>query len=407
MADLPRKVDVVIVGAGPAGLSAAAELCAAGVGQVLVLERATEAGGIPRICAHSPYGMREFRRLLFGPAYARALQERASRRGAQIVTGAAVVSLGPGPHVKVTTDTYGMSEVSARAILLATGTREMARPGRMIGGTKPGGVMVTGALQYLVYKGHRRPFLQPAILGTELVSFSAIATCLHAGIRPRAMIEPGSRITTRRPAGAFPRLLGIPLLVDTEVVAVEGTTQVAGLIVRTGQREYRLDADGLITSGRFRPEAHLAHLGGLEVDPQTGGPAVDEGGRTSQPGVYAAGNLLRPVETAGWCWQEGRAVAHVIAADLQHTPEPARARVSLEGDALKYVVPQRISGNSVRAFDVFQTRVGRPVRGRFGVTSDCVDVASRHVSSLPERRLTLPIPTNPEGSIKVYLTEKA
>ncbi|MEE4120733.1 MAG: NAD(P)-binding protein, partial [Paracoccaceae bacterium] len=84
MADLPPEVDVAIVGAGPAGLAAAAELCRLRAGRVLVVERDAEAGGVPRLCGHSPYGLREFGRPMLGPGYARALVARAAAAGAQI-----------------------------------------------------------------------------------------------------------------------------------------------------------------------------------------------------------------------------------------------------------------------------------------------------------------------------------
>ncbi|MEM9221708.1 MAG: FAD/NAD(P)-binding oxidoreductase [Pseudomonadota bacterium] len=408
-AELPAEADVVIVGAGPAGLAAAAELRALGMPRVLVLDRAREAGGVPRVCAHSPYGFREFRRLMFGPAYARALRDRAFSAGARIVTGAAVSRLLPGPRVEVTTDATGMIEIHARAVLLATGTRERARSGRLIGGTKPGGVMVTGALQNLVYGGHRRPFRRPVILGTELVSFSAILTCKHAGIRPAAMVEPGTRITARRYSAELPRVRGIPPWTNTEVIAVEGADAVTAIHVRQGTTQRQIEADGLVTTGCFRPEAHLAQIAGLEIDPGTGGPAVDDGGRTSAPGVYAAGNVLRPVETAGWCWREGLGVARVIAADLatRSRPELERAPIVVSGSALRYVMPKYISGADTRAFDVLQARVMRPVKGRLGVCVGTSEFAGRRLDTLPERRLTLALPRVSNQTMTVRLEDDA
>ena len=88
--------DVVIVGAGPAGLAAAAELRRLGVGRVVVLDRAAEAGGVPRTCGHSPYGFREFRRPMLGPAYARALVARATAAGAEVRTGVTVTAAAAG-----------------------------------------------------------------------------------------------------------------------------------------------------------------------------------------------------------------------------------------------------------------------------------------------------------------------
>lgn len=152
---VPDQVDVLIVGAGPAGLAAAAVL--APRWRVLVVDREPVAGGIPRHCGHYPYGLREFRRLMKGPAYAAALVATAARAGAQIATGVSVTALHTGPRVTVTTDA-GQQDIAATRVLLATGCRESSRAQRLIGGEKPGGVISTGALQGLVYLEHRRPF---------------------------------------------------------------------------------------------------------------------------------------------------------------------------------------------------------------------------------------------------------
>ncbi|SFB73174.1 NAD(P)/FAD-dependent oxidoreductase [Tropicimonas isoalkanivorans] len=394
MTRMPESVDVVIVGGGPAGLSAAAELKRLGIGSVLVLERDREAGGVPRFCGHSPYGLREFRRPMFGPSYARALEQRARQAGADIRTSATVTSLRSGPCLTVSTDD-GLSEVRARAVLISTGVRETPRAARLIGGTKPGGVMVTGALQSLVYGTRMRPFRRPIILGTELVSFSAILTCLHAGIRPVAMVEPSDRIIARHPADLLPKGLRVPLHLSSDVAEIHGSAQVDGAILTTADGPVALETDGVVVTGKFRPESALARLAGLAIDPGTGGPRVDECGRCSMPGVYAAGNLLRPVETAGWCWAEGRAVARAIASDLNAAARGGGGAISIAGGPLKYVMPQRLSGDARRAFDKLQLRVNRPARGRLSLLVDGREVSGRAISALPERRILLPLP--PEG----------
>ena len=69
-------------------------------------------------------------------------------------------------------------EIAARRILVATGTRESPRAARFVGGSRPAGVMNTGALQAHVYLRHHKPFERPVIVGSEWVAFSAILTCL-------------------------------------------------------------------------------------------------------------------------------------------------------------------------------------------------------------------------------------
>ncbi|RMH49593.1 MAG: pyridine nucleotide-disulfide oxidoreductase [Alphaproteobacteria bacterium] len=383
---------MVIVGAGPAGLSAAAELGARGIRGVVVLEREPVAGGVPRHCGHSPFGLREFRRPMFGPAYARALAARAVAAGARLFTRVTVTALLPGPRLQLSTPD-GTGEIAARAVLLATGARESSRAERLIGGTRPAGVLTTGALQALVYGAGQRPFRRPVILGTELVSFSAVLTCRHGGIRPVAMVEPGSRITARAPAALLPRLLGIALLTGTDVEAVLGRDRVEAVALRGPGGARSLPADGLVVTGRFRPEASLVRASHLVHDRATGGPEIDECGRCSDPAFFAAGNGLRPVETAGWCWAEGRAVARAIAADLRGGgPARTAERIAVAGDAIRYVLPQRVGAGGETAFRHFQLRLGRPFRGTLTVTAGGRVVARRRVDSLPERRLLLPVP---------------
>jgi NADPH-dependent 2,4-dienoyl-CoA reductase/sulfur reductase-like enzyme len=377
--------DVVIVGAGPAGLSAAAELRRLGVGRVVVLDRAAEAGGVPRTCGHSPYGFREFRRPMLGPAYARALVARAKAAGAEVRTGVTVTALLPGGRLAVTTDA-GAGEIAGRLVLLATGVREASRAGRLVGGTKPGGVMTTGALQGIVYGAGMRPFRRPVILGSELVAFSAVLTCRHAGIRLVAMVEPRGRITARHGAELLPWGLGIPLKLGVDIASIEGRERVERVVLTSGEV---LPADGVVVTGRFRPEAVLVRESHLAFDQATGGPEVDEYGRTSDPCVFAAGNVLRPVETAGWCWEEGRAVAGAMARALRGELSVAHGRVAKAG-GVAWVVPQRIAGAGQPALDRLQVRAEG--HGRLSLSVRGHEVAGRSMTALPERRLLLPLP---------------
>ena len=395
---LPQHTDIVVVGGGPAGLAAATAL--APRHRVLLLEREAEAGGIPRHCGHYPYGLREFRRLMKGPAYARALVARAVAAGVTIATGVSVTALHDGPRISVTSDA-GLQEITAKAVLLATGVRETSRATRLIGGEKPAGVLSTGALQGLVYLQGLRPFHNPVILGTELVAFSAIMTLAHAGIRPAAMIEPQSRATARWPAALYPRLKGIPLHLDTRILSIEGRERVEAVVLQGSEGPWRLPCDGVITTGRFRPEATL--LPPATRDPATGGPLIDSRGALKMQGYFAAGNLLRPAETAGFSWAEGRAVAAAIDACLSGDTPPAARPVRLHHPALAWVVPQVVT--TTNAHHVLQLQVNRPVAGRLSLRVGGVELASKTVNTRPVRRIHLPIPQG-HGPIDIHLEER-
>lgn len=404
-----ETVDVLIVGAGPAGLSAAVTLRQLGVDRVLVLDREASPGGIPRHCAHPPYGVREFGRLMTGPAYARRLVSAARAAGAEIRAATTVTALHPGPLVEITSNA-GPAAIRARAVLLATGVRESTRAQRLIGGTKPGGVLSTGALQGMVHLAGVLPFRRPVILGSEMVAFSALLTCRAHGIRPVAMIEPGPRTVARWPAAWLPRILGVPLLYGTTVAAIEGRDRVEGLRLDTPHGPRSLAADGLIVTGGFRPEGALLAGSHLARDPATGGPEIDARGRLSDPTFFAAGNLLHPVETAGWCWAEGRRVARVIAQALSRAPEPPvaqddSARIALRGP-LAYVTPRRLCAPEDAALDRLILRMARPARGRLSLRVDGREIAGRTLTARPERRLFLPLPPVGCGPVEVVFEEE-
>ena len=149
---------VVVVGGGPAGLAAAVSLRGQGVADVVVLERAAVAGGVPRHCGHPGFGMTEFHRPMSGPAYARAVVQRAA--GIDLRTGVTVTALRPGGTVEFV-GRDGAGRLTADRVIVATGVRERPASARLAGGDRPWGVTTSGALQQFVYLELTRPFARP------------------------------------------------------------------------------------------------------------------------------------------------------------------------------------------------------------------------------------------------------
>ena len=133
------STDVVIVGAGPAGLTAATKLSEKSSARVLVVERESEAGGIPRHSDHLGYGIRDKRRFLTGPNYARRLVDEATDAGATILTRTMVTSWGENGELNVT-GPHGRDTIRHATSSFATGARERPCPARMIPGGRPAGV---------------------------------------------------------------------------------------------------------------------------------------------------------------------------------------------------------------------------------------------------------------------------
>jgi thioredoxin reductase len=386
--------DVAVIGGGPAGLAAATELKRRGIARVVVLEREAEAGGIPRHCGHPPFGMREFAQVLTGPRYAEKLVRIARQAGVDVRVATTVVEARPGGHLLITTD-RGLEEISACRVVIATGVRESPRAARLIPGSRSLGVVNTGTLQSMIYLKNRKPFDRPLIVGTELVSFSAILTCRKAGIRPVAMLDGADRVTARWPCAVFPRLVGIPLHLQTRLVRIDGDRRVTGAVVSDAHgRERTIDCDGVILTGWFTPEASLARNGHLLVDPASGGPVIDQFGRCSDPIYFATGNLLRPVETAGWSWNEGRQMGRWVADDLaSKLPDHSNElQIAIDGPPIKYAMPQKILLPYVSVgMENLQLRFTRAATGELVALNGKGVVWKKKLSVRSERRILVPI----------------
>ncbi|MER5779532.1 NAD(P)/FAD-dependent oxidoreductase, partial [Streptomyces sp. NPDC002039] len=293
-----RTVDVLIVGAGPAGLTLAARLAGAGAGRVEVLEREREAGGAPRHCHHGLGwdAARPLRSLLHGPAYARELTEGAVNAGVDVRTGVSATGWA-GPLTLETTSPAGLERIRARAVILATGARERPRSARLVPGSRPAGVFTTGELQRWVHLHGGSVGRRAVVVGAEPVARHAVRSLRHAGADVVAML------TERPRARALP---GVPLLTATTVSELRGRTSLSGVAVRHRDgRSGVLACDTVVFTGDWIPDHELARRGGVTLDGSTRGPCVDASFRTRTPGVFAVGNALRGVERAATAASEG------------------------------------------------------------------------------------------------------
>ena len=338
--------DVVIVGAGPAGLTLASVLRARGVGDVVVLDRDDEPGGVPRHSHHPGYGLRDLHRSLSGPDYARRLADAAVSAGADLRTQATVTGVLPGDgelSVEVTSPA-GRSVLTTRALVLATGCRERPRSARLVPGSRPAGVLTTGWLQRAVYAAGQQPGTRAVVVGAEHVSYSAVMTLAHAGCRTVAMVTDKPTHTSYAAFDAGARLrYRFPLLTRTSVSDIIGRERVTAVEVTdhaTGATSV-IECDTVVFTGDWIAENELPRRLGVAMSRATTGPVVDGLFRTSEPGVFAVGNLLHPASTADRCALDGRAAAGAVAAWTSTASEPWRLRgvdITVDGPAL-WVVP--------------------------------------------------------------------
>ena len=374
------RPDALIIGGGPAGLTAARSLRRLGVAGVLVLDREEAAVGIPRHSDHLGYGIRDLRSVMKGPAYARRLVDRAQQAGAEIITSATVTGWA-GERSLLATTPRGRIRFDAGAVILATGARERPRAARMVPGDRPLGVFTTGQLQQEVHLRHAAVGSRAVIVGSELVSWSAVLTLRHAGCSVALMTtEFAAPEVFAAVAVAGRALLDGPIARSSRVVRVIGRTRVEAVEIEhlmTGQRRM-VACDTVVFTGDWVPDHELARLAGIELDRGHLGPLVDTRLATSVDGVFAAGNLLHPVDTADVAALDGQHVAESVVGWLSDGRAP-RSAVRLVADApFAWVSPGLIGedrqrpprdrlllwSTEARAFPTVVIRQGGSVIGR-------------------------------------------
>jgi thioredoxin reductase len=327
---------VAVVGGGPAGLAAAVELRRRGVREVVVLEREAEAGGIPRHAKHQGFGLRDLRRPLSGPAYARRWVELAHAAGVEVLEETMVTGWGrdeggggagaAGPDALELTSPRGRSTLDPAAVLLATGCRERPRSARLVPGSRPAGVMTTGMLQQLVYLRGLPAGRRALVVGAEHVSFSAILTLAHSGAETVALTTELRRHASLAAFRAGARLrYRVPVWTRTQVTAIHGRPRVeqVELTDLDSGRTRSVACDTVVFTADWIPDHELAVMAGLELDPGTRGPAVDPTLHSSRPGVFAAGNLLHGAEQADVAALSGRHAAAGVVRYLEDGEWPA------------------------------------------------------------------------------------
>ena len=321
-------IDVLVVGAGPAGLAAACAAKDAGADEVLVLERDDAPGGILQQCIHNGFGLHRFKEELTGPEYAQRYVDMANERGVRTICGTMVLEIAPqadgGVHVTAMSPRGGLKTYKARSVVLAMGCRERPRGALMTPGTRPAGVYTAGTVQRLVNMDGIMPGRRVVILGSGDIGLIMARRLTFSGAKVLACIE-----IMKKSSGLMRNVVqclndyDIPLLLSHTVTDVEGREHVTGVKVSKVDddlkpipgTEMHFDCDTLVLSCGLIPENELTKKAGVEMDPKTRGPKVDpKTMATSVPGIFAGGNVVRVYDLVDWVSRDSEIAGRSAAA---------------------------------------------------------------------------------------------
>lgn len=368
--------DIIIVGAGPAGLAAAIEAKRRGIEDVLVLEREPAAGGILNQCIHDGFGLIRFNEALTGPEYARQFIDEAEAFKVDIVTNVIVQDI-TGDRVVTTVSPDGINTYKAGAVILAMGCRERTRGAICIPGTRPAGVYTAGVAQNLVNLKNIMVGKNILILGSGDIGLIMARRLTLEGANVIAVVEklPYSSGLQRNITQCLEDF-DIPLLLSHTVVKIKGHERVEGVtvaevdkqgnIIRGTSREFKCDT--LILSVGLIPENELSLNAGVNLDDITSGAKVDENLETSIPGIFACGNVLQVHDLVDYVSAEGELAARSAAAFIKTGNEHKALSIPVKaGKGIRYILPQAISpGKDI----TFSMRVVEPCRNKTVVFRD-------------------------------------
>ncbi|MGP1585344.1 MAG: NAD(P)/FAD-dependent oxidoreductase [Schwartzia sp. (in: firmicutes)] len=366
--------DIIIVGGGPGGLSAAYSAQQNGAKRILVLERDREVGGILQQCVHNGFGLHHFKEELTGPGYAQRCYDLVKDKPEiEIQTDTMVLSVGVDKTVLAVSPTRGREELCAKAIILTMGCRERTRGAIRIPGTRPAGVYTAGAAQRMVNMEGYLPGHRIVILGSGDIGLIMARRMALEGCKVEAVLEicPYSNGLTRNIVQCL-NDYDIPLYLSHTIVAIEGRDRVTG--VRAAKVDERMrplpdtvfsiPCDTVLLSVGLIPENELSCALGLEIHPKTGGPVVDQHRETSQAGIFAAGNVVHVHDLVDFVSEEAEIAGKYAARCARGEERAARRSLGVwPGDGVNTCVPQRLSLSEGEAPVRLFMRAARPMRG--------------------------------------------
>jgi len=294
------SVDLIVIGAGPAGLAAAIAARKAGVENILVLERDTEPGGILKQCIHTGFGVEIFKEELTGPEYAQRYINEANDLRIPIQCSSMVPDIGADKKVRVASQNHGGQIFHPKAIVLAMGCREKPRGALMIPGTRPAGIYTAGLAQKLVNLEGWMPGRRVVVLGSGDIGLIMARRMVFEGAEVLACVE-----LAPKPGGLARNVaqclndFDIPLVLESTVTEIHGRDRLEGVTIsqmRDGKpvsgTERYIACDTLLLSVGLLPENELPRGAGIVISDKTGGPVVNNSLETSIPGIFACGNVL-------------------------------------------------------------------------------------------------------------------
>ncbi len=295
-----KSYDIAIIGAGPTGIGIAKALNESRL-DYIVFDREKDIGGIPLSCHHLSFGFNLYKHPVSGPHFIKKLTNNMDM--SRFVMDTHVIGFDD-RHIHIR-NKHTQDTIKANKIVMATGCREKPRHARLVSGLRPYEILTTGSLQKVMDQTAIRPFKKPVIVGSELVSFSALLTCLGKRNKVAAMIELNHKISTYGFAKLLLIALRIPLRCAANIVKIHGVRHVEAITIEHHGKFETIECDGIIFTGQFIGEDSLLNYNPLDFSLKSSIKLDQYGRLDGYPNIFLAGNLIHPGDRGDLCFMEG------------------------------------------------------------------------------------------------------
>ncbi len=364
-----KSYDIVIIGGGPAGLSAAVSARKEGIESILILERDKELGGILNQCIHNGFGLHTFKEELTGPEYAGRYIDQVLEMGIEYKLHTMVMDITADKIVTAMNREEGMFQIKAGAVILAMGCRERSRGALNIPGYRPAGIYSAGTAQRLVNMEGFMPGREVVILGSGDIGLIMARRMTLEGAKVKVVAElmPYSGGLKRNIVQCLDDY-GIPLKLSHTVVNIKGKERLEGITLAQVDEKGRpipgteeeYSCDTLLLSVGLIPENELSGDMGVDMNPVTSGPKVNERMETSIDGVFACGNVLHVHDLVDFVSEEAAAAGRNAARYVKGGEAEKNGHVigmnPVQG--VRYTVPCTIDPEKMDDVQIVRFRVG-------------------------------------------------
>ena len=344
--------DLVIIGGGPAGMSAAISAYEAGVKDILILERDESLGGILKQCIHNGFGLHRFKEELTGPEYAYRYEQKVQELNIPYKLNTMVLDISENKVITATNSEDGIFQIQAKTIILAMGCRERSKGALNIAGSRPAGIYSAGTAQKFVNIDGYMPGKEVVILGSGDIGLIMARRMTLEGAKVKAVCElmPYSGGLARNIEQCL-NDYNIPLMLSHTVVEIHGDKRLTGVTIAKVDENRRpiletkeyIECDTLLLSVGLIPENELSKAASVKINNITSGAYVDQNRETSVPGIFACGNVLHVHDLVDFVSEEAEIAGKAAFAYINDIKtEATNINIKVDGK-IRYTVPSMIT----------------------------------------------------------------